>query len=254
MPRTAKITIVLSITEIWVLISSIQATATKRREVPRVSIRQHRLGSIQSTSWLELRGGRQASQAGDTNAQVCSSNGTERGNLVQKTGATSLPSRHRLQQCSGTVGRTDALGMADEPNGPLDPGRQMALVREETMRATICAAMLALAITSAAAPVSAAGTMTGSDIYNGCFLLAYPPASPPPAGNILAQGYCAGAVSAVALTNPRVCAPGGWNTGQAVAAVLRFLDMHPERRHEDFSALALEALARAWPCKKPQQP
>jgi hypothetical protein len=34
---------------------------------------------------------------------------------------TRLASRQRLQQCRGTVGRTDALGMADEPTGPLDP-------------------------------------------------------------------------------------------------------------------------------------
>ena len=105
-----------------------------------------------------------------------------------------------------------------------------------------------------AAPVSLAATMNGSDIYVGCELLAHPRASPPPPENILVQGYCAGAVSAIAFTNPNVCAPSGWNVGQAVAVVLRFMDTHQERRHEDFSALALEALVRAWPCKKPQQP
>jgi hypothetical protein len=121
------------------------------------------------------------------------------------------------------------------------------------MRSLICTAMLMLAITTAA-PVSAAGEMTGNDIYSGCVLLVYPPASPPPARDILVQGYCAGAVTAVVSTNPDVCAPGGWNTGQAVAVLLRFLDMHQERRRESFFALALEALSRAWPCKKPQQP
>jgi ABC-type ATPase involved in cell division len=34
---------------------------------------------------------------------------------------TRLASRQRLRQCRGTVGRTDALGMADEPTGRLDP-------------------------------------------------------------------------------------------------------------------------------------
>jgi hypothetical protein len=48
------------------------------------------------------------------------------------------------------------------------------------------------------------------------------------------QGYCS-VVSAVALTNPSVCPPNGWVTSQAAAAVVRFLDMHPERRNESFS-------------------
>jgi hypothetical protein len=123
------------------------------------------------------------------------------------------------------------------------------------MRSIVCAALLALALTTVgAAPVSAAGEMTGRDVYGGCVLLAHPPAAPPPAGDILVQGYCAGAVTAVVSTNPNVCAPGGWNTGQAVAVVLRFLDTHQERRRESFFTLALEALSRAWPCKKPQQP
>jgi Rap1a immunity proteins len=123
------------------------------------------------------------------------------------------------------------------------------------MRAILCATLLALAITMmGSAPVSAAAVMSGKDIYAGCALWERPPASPPPAGDILVQGYCAGAVSAVALTNPSVCPPNGWVTGQAVAAVVRFLDVHPERRHESFFALVLEALMHAWPCKKPQQP
>jgi hypothetical protein len=121
--------------------------------------------------------------------------------------------------------------------------------------AIICGALLALTtMMMGSVPASAAATMTGSDVYRGCVLLAYPPTSPPPSGDILVQGYCAGAVSAVALTSPNVCPPSGWITGQAVAVVLRFLNMHPERRHESFFALALEALVREWPCKKPQQP
>jgi hypothetical protein len=122
------------------------------------------------------------------------------------------------------------------------------------MRTIVTGALMALTTTTAAAPVSAAGEMTGNDIYSGCVLLVQPPVSPPPAKDILVQGYCAGAVTAVVATNPNVCAPGGWNTGQAVAVVLRFLDMHSERRRESFFALAFEALSRAWPCKKPQQP
>jgi hypothetical protein len=122
------------------------------------------------------------------------------------------------------------------------------------MRAMLCAALALTIMMMGLVPARAAAVMTGNDIYRGCELLVHPPASPPPAGDILVQGYCAGAVTAVVATNPSVCPPGGWITGQAVAVVLRFLDMHSDRLHESFFALALEALVRAWPCKKPEQP
>jgi hypothetical protein len=123
------------------------------------------------------------------------------------------------------------------------------------VKSILASALMALTIMMRAPPpATAAAAMTGNDIYRGCVLLAYPPESPPPARDILVQGYCAGAVSAVVATNPSVCAPVGWTTGQAVAIVLRFLEMNRERRHEGFEALALEALVRMWPCKKPPQP
>jgi hypothetical protein len=130
----------------------------------------------------------------------------------------------------------------------------MALVYQHEPVSSATAAVVLTIMMMGAAPVSQAATMTYNDVYAGCELWAHPPASPPPSGNILIQGYCAGAVSAIALTNPSVCAPSGWNVGQAVAVVLRFMDTHQQRRREDFSALALEALVSAWPCKKPQQP
>ena len=55
--------------------------------------------------------------------------------------------------------------------------------------------------------------MTGNDIYRGCELLVHPPASPPPARDILVQGYCAGAVTAVVATN---LPPGASIDGEAV--------------------------------------
>jgi hypothetical protein len=93
------------------------------------------------------------------------------------------------------------------------------------MKAILGGAIMALEVMMGAqAPASAAATMTGNDVYAGCVLLAHPPTSPPPAKDILMQGYCAGAVSAVVATNPSVCPPTGWITGQAVAIVLRFMD------------------------------
>jgi hypothetical protein len=46
-------------------------------------------------------------------------------------------------------------------------------------------------------------------------------------------------------TNYLLCQPDGSTTGQGVAIVVRFLETHPERRQESFSALVFEALVRA---------
>jgi hypothetical protein len=71
------------------------------------------------------------------------------------------------------------------------------------MRAMLCAALALTIIMMGLVPARAAAVMTGNDIYRGCELLVHPPASPPPAGDILVQGYCAGAVTAVVATNHR---------------------------------------------------
>jgi hypothetical protein len=39
-------------------------------------------------------------------------------------------------------------------------------------------------------------------------------------------------------------------TGQAVGVVVRYIDQRPERMHEKFMTLALEALQQAWPCRR----
>jgi Rap1a immunity proteins len=38
--------------------------------------------------------------------------------------------------------------------------------------------------------------------------------------------------------------------GQAVKAVVAYIDQHPERLHERFEVLALEAMQQAWPCRR----
>jgi hypothetical protein len=37
---------------------------------------------------------------------------------------------------------------------------------------------------------------------------------------------------------------------QAVAVVIKYIEARPERMHEPFGMLALEALTAAWPCKR----
>jgi hypothetical protein len=89
------------------------------------------------------------------------------------------------------------------------------------------------------------------------------------------QGICAGTVNAILLmagggmksavdTDPnrsgalhnlirdRMCldVPSAATGGQATRIVIAYIDARPERMHEQFSLLALEALRTAWPCRK----
>jgi hypothetical protein len=66
------------------------------------------------------------------------------------------------------------------------------------------------------------------------------------------QGYCAGLVEGIAYTANSVCIPAGANNNQLVRVVVQYIDSYPARLNEDFRALALEALFKAWPCKPPR--
>jgi hypothetical protein len=46
------------------------------------------------------------------------------------------------------------------------------------------------------------------------------------------------------------CSPDWANVGQALRVIVRYVDQRPERMHERFEFLALEALQQAWPCKR----
>jgi hypothetical protein len=43
--------------------------------------------------------------------------------------------------------------------------------------------------------------------------------------------------------------PGEVTTAQEIRVVVAYIDARPARMHEDFGALAVEALHAAWPCK-----
>jgi hypothetical protein len=47
-----------------------------------------------------------------------------------------------------------------------------------------------------------------------------------------------------------ICPPPEFNIIQMAGLVAQYIDARPARMHEDFDALALEALQAAWPCKK----
>jgi hypothetical protein len=64
------------------------------------------------------------------------------------------------------------------------------------------------------------------------------------------QGLCAGFVAGVLYAAPNLCLPQGLTNNQAVAVVTKYIEARPERMHEPFGDLALEALTAAWPCKR----
>ena len=73
-----------------------------------------------------------------------------------------------------------------------------------------------------------------------------------PTPQIFRQGVCAGQVAGVwdaAATLHAVCAPGNAILNHGVRMVVEFIEARPERMHERFTDLALEALMRTWPCE-----
>ena len=68
----------------------------------------------------------------------------------------------------------------------------------------------------------------------------------------LSAGRCMGMVEGIAFmgfTEHLFCTPKEVTSGQALTVVIRYIEARPERMHEDFQKLALEALRTTWPCK-----
>ena len=121
------------------------------------------------------------------------------------------------------------------------------------MRAIICGAMLALTISTA----NAGKPITANRMLPYCKAI---PEHPDGFG----QGLCLGVIDGLAAMavsffrpgQPRTATdelcveiPNGVENGQIVRVVVRYIEARPNRMHEQFSALALEAIFDAWPCK-----
>jgi hypothetical protein len=64
---------------------------------------------------------------------------------------------------------------------------------------------------------------------------------------------CGGDIDGIADTLEvmgQVCWPYGVTSGQIEAVVMNYIERIPERHHESFTVLAIEALKRAWPCRR----
>ncbi|MPZ40607.1 MAG: hypothetical protein GEU95_21660 [Rhizobiales bacterium] len=65
------------------------------------------------------------------------------------------------------------------------------------------------------------------------------------------SGTCAGAARTLLTFAPTLgaCPPDNASIGQLTKIIVRYAEQRPERLHEDYLQLALEALRAAWPCK-----
>ena len=67
------------------------------------------------------------------------------------------------------------------------------------------------------------------------------------------KGECTAAIRAIIFfgqSHLGVCLPDRATLGQAIRVVVLHIDQRPERMHERFELLALEALQKAWPCRR----
>ena len=64
-------------------------------------------------------------------------------------------------------------------------------------------------------------------------------------------GTIGGLARAILFLPPdrRSCPPKGVTRGQIVRVVFASIERRPQRMHEDFRDLAIEAMHEAWPCK-----
>ena len=108
-------------------------------------------------------------------------------------------------------------------------------------------AILLLALTT---PVSAQDTTTANQMLPGCKGLL--DNSMTSGVSVYQQGRCGGYVAGLVYGEgeQEFCSPKGVSIGQAVAIVIKYIEARPERMHEDFGKLAIEALTAAWPCKR----
>jgi Ssp1 endopeptidase immunity protein Rap1a len=115
----------------------------------------------------------------------------------------------------------------------------------EVMTRYAVAILLALTI-----PASAEDTTTANQMLPGCKGLLDDRMTS--GVSVYQQGRCGGYVASLVygVGEQEFCSPKGVSIGQAVAVVIKYIEARPERMHEQFGDLALEALKAAWPCKR----
>ncbi|MEK4035839.1 Rap1a/Tai family immunity protein [Methylocystis sp. IM3] len=117
------------------------------------------------------------------------------------------------------------------------------------MRIFFAACLIPILITE-----KAVGGTTGNDLLQSCIDFVEQKNN----SGFFNQGVCAGAVNTTLILSEiilqrRSCPPNGVTTAQAVRVVIAYMQRHPEGLHNDIAAIAIVALAEAWPCANRQQ-
>ena len=113
------------------------------------------------------------------------------------------------------------------------------------MKSILAGALLALAVTTARAQ--------DDDINSANFMLPHCRALVArESSNFVFQGVCVGTIDSLQYVRPLIgCAdiPNGVTADKAINVIIRYIESRPERMHELFKKLAIEAMLDAWPCK-----
>jgi hypothetical protein len=114
-------------------------------------------------------------------------------------------------------------------------------LKKSSLSAILIATFLALTSGLARAeedPSSAAWVLPG------CKLIVDPSAS----ADVYRLGLCVGTLNGLNWSFMLFCPPDPHTSEQMVRVVLNYVEQHPERIHENFEVLAIQALQLAWPC------
>jgi len=128
-------------------------------------------------------------------------------------------------------------------------GRQLTRLRQ-SMPAMVCVGLIAAA-SEAAAQEEITPDMSANSMFFGCRAFAEGQMS---VKSLSLANFCSGVVHGLAyLSNSlppdfRSCVPETSNAQQKARVVVKYIEANPERMHEHFELLAVEAFHYAWPC------
>jgi len=117
---------------------------------------------------------------------------------------------------------------------------------------TAIAGLAALIALSASAATADENPYSANSMLPACMAVLAISSGNPAAGiDPVEMGRCIGMIEGVALlANYGVfCPPAGATIKQRIQVIIAYIEARPQRMHEDFRVLAVEAMQKAWPCK-----
>jgi hypothetical protein len=69
-------------------------------------------------------------------------------------------------------------------------------------------------------------------------------------GNAFNRGQCLGLTKILFEYTSNICPPDEIQNDQIVGAIVQYIDSDPARLKENFNVMAIEAMRKAWPCKR----